>query len=307
MDSVIKKSGYFKSFDGAEIYYESRGTGESIIFCYGIGCLFNHWFPQIKYFSKTHKASMWDYRGHHKSPLPEDKESLTIESLAKDLIAFCEFNEVSSADFVGHSFGCQVMLEAYRLRPDLFKTMSFVNGLYRNPFEHMMPADDLVELINQAKKIYNSAPGLISMLWEKGVTNPLLVPLSSLTGGFNLSQTALKDIEIYARGVSTIDFRVFITFFEDMVAFDAEETLSKIKVPTLIICGSKDALTPMDEQEKMHELIATSELYPVPYGSHCTQLDFPEMVNLKIQNFITDAKTRRLKKDEEHKEQNPIT
>ncbi len=235
---------------------------------------------------------MLDYRGHHKSPIPENKESLTIDSLSRDLIAFCEKNDFKNVDFVGHSFGCQVMLGAYKLRPDLFKTMNFVNGLYRNPFAHLVEADEALELLNQAKKIYNQAPGLISTLWEKGVTNPLLVPLSSLAGGFNLSKTAMKDIEIYARGMSSIDLRVFITFFEEMIRFDAEETLSKIKVPTLIICGSKDALTPMEEQEKMHELIASSELYPVPYGSHCTQLDFPEMVNLKIQHFIEQKKVR---------------
>lgn len=233
---------------------------------------------------------MFDYRGHHKTPIPDNKESLLIDSLARDLISFCEQNDLKKVDFVGHSFGCQVLLHAYSIQPRLFGTMSFVNGLYRNPFNHLIAADDLVELINQAKKIYNQAPGFVSMLWEKGVTNPLLVPLSALTGGFNLSKTALKDIEIYARGVSAIDLRVFLTFFEDMVSFDGESILSKIKIPTLIICGSKDALTPMEEQERMHELITTSELYPVPYGSHCTQLDFPEMVNLKIQNFIEQNK-----------------
>ena len=297
MDSVLKETGYFESFDGASVFFERRGQGEHIIFCYGIGCLFNHWLPQVKHFSKTHTVSMLDYRGHHKTPVPADKESLTVSSLSKDLVEYCKQNNIQKADFVGHSFGCQILLETYRNNPEIFKSLNFVNGLYRNPFEHMIEADDLVELINQAKKIYNQAPGLISSLWEKGVTNPLLVPMSALTGGFNLSKTALKDIEIYARGVSAIDLRVFLTFFEEMVRFNAVETLSKITAPTLIICGSKDALTPMDEQEKMHELIASSELYPVPYGSHCTQLDFPEMVNLKIQNFIGQAKEARKERE----------
>ncbi len=290
MDSVLKESGYFESFDDTEVYFETRGTGEPLFFCYGIGCLFNHWFPQVQYFSKYRKVTMLDYRGHHKSPVPNDKSSLTIASLAMDLIAYCDQNSIKKADFVGHSFGCQVLLLAHEKRPDLFRSLVFVNGLYRNPFEHMIKADDLVELVNQAKKIYNQAPGIISTLWAKGVTNPILVPLSALTGGFNLSQTALKDIEIYARGVSAIDIRVFLTFFEEMVSFDSEDYLSRIRTPTLIICGSKDALTPLDEQEKMHELIANSELYPVPYGSHCTQLDFPEMVNLKLQSFFEEVK-----------------
>lgn len=286
MDSVLKKVGRIQSFDGAEIYYESRGEGPPLIFCYGIGCLFNHWSPQIKHFSKTRETIMFDYRGHHKTPVPENKKSLTIESLAKDLIALCEELQFINVDVVAHSFGVQVLLKAHELRPKLFSKMTFINGLYRNPFEAMIDADKFVEILNQAKKVYNYAPGVFSTLWEKGVTNPLLVPLSALTGGFNLSQTALKDIEIYARGVASVDIRVFLTFFEEMVAFQAKEYLSKIKTPTLIICGSKDALTPMEEQEKMNELIKNSELYVVPYGSHCTQLDFPEMVNLKIQQFL---------------------
>lgn len=295
MESIIKNTGYFESFDNTPIYFESRGHGDPMIFCYGIGCLFNHWLPQVRHFSKYRQVSMLDYRGHHKSIVPNNKETLTIECLARDIIEFCDRNNLRSVDFVGHSFGCQVLLTVNKMRPELFRSMTFVNGLYRNPFEHLVPADNLVDIVNQAKKIYNSAPGLISTLWEKGVTNPLLVPLSSLTGGFNLSKTALKDIEIYARGVSAIDLRVFLTFFEAMVAFDFEDHLSRIKTPTLIICGSKDALTPMDEQRKMHELISTSELYPVPYGSHCTQLDFPEMVNLKIQNFMQEASKSNLK------------
>ena len=229
---------------------------------------------------------MFDYRGHHQTSIPEDKDSLTIEALAKDVIALCEFKGYKKATFVGHSFGCQVLLLVTKMRPDLIEKLIFVNGLYRNPFESLVEAEPMVEGINQIKKAYNRVPQLFSFIWEKGVTNPLLVPASALLGGFNLSKTALKDIEIYAKGVSAIDIRVFLTLFEDMVAFDEEAQLSKLQCPTLIICGSKDALTPLDEQQKMNELIPNSDLYVVPYGSHCTQLDFPEMVNLKIQQFL---------------------
>lgn len=286
MDSVIKETGTIESFDGEQVYFEKRGEGRPLFFCYGIGCLFNHWAPQIQYFAKTKQAIMFDYRGHHRSPIPQDKESLTVESLARDVIALCEHFGFEEADFVGHSFGVQVLLKAHQLRPELFKTMTFINGCYRNPFEHHAKAEVLVELINHAKKVYNSMPGVFTQIWEWGVKNPLFLPASSLTGGFNLSQTSFKDIEIYIRGMSAIDVRVFITFFEQMIEFSAESYLSKITSPVLIISGSKDAITPKEEQEKMNELIPNCEFYVIPYGSHCTQLDFPEMVNLKIQQFI---------------------
>ena len=114
MDSVVKETGFFKSFDQSPIYYEARGSGEPLFFCYGIGCLFNHWDPQIRHFGKTRKAIMMDYRGHHKTPIPTDKETLTIESLADDIISFCEQKNINKADFVGHSFGCQVLLAVHQ-------------------------------------------------------------------------------------------------------------------------------------------------------------------------------------------------
>ena len=286
MDFIVKESGEFSSYDGARIYYESRGQGRPLIFCYGIGCLFNHWSPQIRHFSKKTKTIVFDYRGHHKSPIPKDKDSLTIEALARDLICLCEHLGIESADFVGHSFGVQVLIKAYSKRPELFRTMSFVNGLYQNPFESMVEADKLLEWISQMKRIYNQAPGLMDFLWGKGVSSPLLLILGFLTGGFSFGRTALKDIEIYARGVAAMDVRVFVDFFEEMIAFDGRDILSTLKVPTLILCGSKDALTPMEDQKRMNQMIQESRLHTIPHGSHCTQLDFPDELNLEIQNFI---------------------
>jgi pimeloyl-ACP methyl ester carboxylesterase len=46
-------------------------------------------------------------------------------------------------------------------------------------------------------------------------------------------------------------------------------------------------LTPPNYQTEMHDLIRGSELMKIPYGSHCSQLDFPEFVNLKIAEFIS--------------------
>jgi len=36
----------------------------------------------------------------------------------------------------------------------------------------------------------------------------------------------------------------------------------------------------------MHDHIKQSELISIPYGSHCTQLDMPEYVNLSIDKFL---------------------
>jgi len=286
MQSIEKKTGSFKSFDGAEIYYEIRGQGKPIVFCYGIACLFNHWTHQLQYFSQNYQTIVFDYRGHHKTPVPEDKSNLSIEAIGKDLIGLFEHLGIEKAPIISHSFGSQVLLSAYTERPDIFEKIIMINGIFRNPFALLASADKIIKGINQVKKIYNQFPEIVTTVWEYGVQSPLAVPISGWLGGFNVSKTAQKDIEIYTRGVAGMDIRVFLTLFEDMVRFDQTDLLKSVAAPTLIIAGSKDAVTPVEDQRRFESDIPDSELYIVPYGSHCVQLDFPDMVNSQIQMFV---------------------
>jgi pimeloyl-ACP methyl ester carboxylesterase len=86
-----------------------------------------------------------------------------------------------------------------------------------------------------------------------------------------------------------MDLDVFIKFFEQMMNYDATPVLERIKVPVLIISGTKDGVTPVSHQEKMHHKIKGSQFLRVPYGSHCTQLDLPDFVNLRIEKFLDEV------------------
>lgn len=110
--------------------------------------------------------------------------------------------------------------------------------------------------------------------------------LAGAAGGFNLKLTHFKDIEVYARGVARMDLRTFLVLFEELMKFDGEDILPLVNVPTLIISGENDNVTPQKFQHEFHHKIVGSEFVLVPYGSHCTQLDFPEYINMKIEDFL---------------------
>jgi pimeloyl-ACP methyl ester carboxylesterase len=122
------------------------------------------------------------------------------------------------------------------------------------------------------------------------VDNPVAMLSAGLLGGFNLRLTQYKDIEIYAQGVANISLGVFIPYFEDMMKFRGELIAPTIRVPTFIISGDRDNVTPEKFQKDLHESIKNSIFLRIPYGSHCCQLDFPEFINLKIDDFIRDVK-----------------
>lgn len=281
-------TGHFSSFDGTQIYYESRGKGEPVVLIYGIACLMNHWHHQMEFLAQDHQVITFDLRGHHKSAIPEDKKNLTIEAIAKDIPLLLKALGLSSAHFAGHSFGVQVLLAAHSQNPEMFRTVSFVNGFAKNPIKGMFGLDVIEPLFHFIKSSYQRNPGLIESLWNLGVNNPVAGFGAALVGGFNLKLTEFKDIEIYMRGVSQLSLGAFIPLFENMMEFRGDVLAEKITVPSLIIAGDKDLVTPMKFQHELHEKIAGSELLVVPYGSHCTQLDFPDFVNLKLRQFMTD-------------------
>lgn len=290
MTKVEKQIGHFNSSDNTSIYYECRGSGEPIVFIYGIGCLINHWNPQISYFSDKFQTVVFDIRGHHKSARPSDPNNLTLDAVGEDVFALIQHLKLEKAHIVAHSFGAQALFKAYAKHPEIFKSITLVNGFSKNPIKGMFGLDVAEPIFHLFKQKYTENPELYNILWKTAVDNPLAIVLSGLVGGFNLKLTPFKDIEIYAKGVANIDLDVFLRFFEEMMNYDATDVLTKIDVPTLIISGERDMVTPQKFQTEMHNLISGSELMVVPYGSHCTQLDFPDFVNLKLEKFISQIK-----------------
>lgn len=286
MSLVKKETGTFKSFDGTKIYYELRGEGPPIVMAYGIGCLINHWQHQVKAFSNKYQVIVFDYRAHHQSDIPEDREQLTIDALARDVQALMQHLGLVQASFWGHSFGTQVLIRAYDLFPEMFHSLVFVNGFASNPLKGMFGNDAAMTFFQMLKSGYSSLPETIRHIWKLAVNNPLAIQLSALAGGFNIHLTHLKDIEIYARGIASMDLDCFITLFEQMINYDGRPVYDRIVVPTLIIGGTKDSITPEKYQENMYKKIKSSQLLMVPYGSHCTQLDMPDYVNLRIEKFL---------------------
>lgn len=286
MTKIEKKLGYFKSFDGHQIYFESRGKGEPIVFVYGIACLINHWHHQIDYFSNKGRTLVIDLRGHHKTSKPKDINALDIESLGQDLKALLDHFKIQKAHFVGHSFGVQVLLSAYKSHPEIFRSMAFINGFASNPIKEMFGLGVVEKLYYFIKTKYTENPALWKTLWKLGVESPLAVPFTSLAGGFNLKLTSLKDVQVYAKGVANMDLEVFLRLFEDLMNFEGNSILPSIDCPVLVISGENDRVTPSKFQKEMAHHIPNSEFLLVPYGSHCTQLDFPDYVNLRLEKFF---------------------
>ena len=67
---------------------------------------------------------------------------------------------------------------------------------------------------------------------------------------------------------------------------DATPELAGISVPTLVIVGEDDTLSPPDVARAMHERIAGSELAVLPRAGHLSNLEAPEEFNAAVAGFL---------------------
>jgi 3-oxoadipate enol-lactonase len=67
---------------------------------------------------------------------------------------------------------------------------------------------------------------------------------------------------------------------------DSTPLLAAIHVPTLIVVGDEDTLTPPSAAEAMHRAIAGSELVRIPQAGHLSNLERPDVFTAALAGFL---------------------
>ncbi|MFW2365558.1 MAG: alpha/beta fold hydrolase [Desulforhopalus sp.] len=67
---------------------------------------------------------------------------------------------------------------------------------------------------------------------------------------------------------------------------DQKETLAKVRVPTLILCGAEDELCPIGYHELMHSLIPGSHLEIIDKAGHLSTLEQPEATTMSLLRWL---------------------
>lgn len=284
MKATLVQKNYFNSFDGTEIYYEIHGDkGPVVCLIYGVACQMNHWIYQVQSLSKNYKVLMFDYRGHHKSAM---SENLNMVSVAKDLNSLLDHLKIKSCHVVGHSFGVPVAVKFAGFYPQKTLSLVLINGFVYNPLDELFKVPVSEKLILFLESLESYAPSLSQWIWKKAVNNLITQIGAGLLGGFNLELIPFKDIEIYTQALENLKLKVILDYMQDLIMTDLREDLKQIQTPSLVISGLRDGITPSHQQELMKNLIPDAKLEKIKDGSHCTQLDTPDLVNSLLVDFF---------------------
>lgn len=246
-----------------------QGQGSPLVFVHGFPlnhALFN---AQIPVFADEHRVIAPDLRGFGSSV--ETEGTVSMEDFADDLAAILDFLDVKEPVVLcGLSMGGYIAWQFVRkYRPRL-------RGLVLCDTRASADAPDVVE--NRLK--------LAKMVTERGTQPVVEAMLPKAVGAKTLADR--PEVLDAVRGmILTSDPSGVAAASRGMANRpDMTALLPAIDLPTLVVVGADDALTPVDEMRDMAAAIRGAQFKVVPEAGHLAPLENPVVFNAVLAEFL---------------------
>lgn len=228
-DTLDFKSGY-SEVNGLKMYYEIYGQGKPLLLIHGGGSTIQSTFEKvIPLFAKKRKVIAVELQAHGRTN--DINRDLSFEQDADDLATLLKNLNIDKADFFGFSNGGTTTLQIAIRHPEIVNKIILGSAL--------------------AKR--NGVPEWFWGFMEK----------ASLDNMPEQLKEAYKKVAVDSSGLQIMHDRDAkrMVNFKDI----PDEQIKSIKVPTLIIIGDKDVITP-EHAIELHRQIDNSELAIIPGG-----------------------------------------
>jgi pimeloyl-ACP methyl ester carboxylesterase len=274
------------SRNGAQLFWTSEGKGApAVLLCDGLGCDGFIWRYLQPALARKHQVVHWHYPGHGRSPPPSEARAVSIPSFADDAVAVLDAARVERAVVIGHSMGVQVALEMHRRHRARVEALVLVCGSPGHPLDTFHDTSVLRSLLPLLRKATEALPQGISALTHAAVRSGLALQVA-LFFEVNPQLVHREDLEPYFAHLVSMDPRLFLRTMQAASVHSAEDHLSAVAVPTLVVGGDRDHFTPPWLSRRMALAIPGAELVMVSGGSHTTPLEAPECVEQAVADFL---------------------
>lgn len=273
--------------DTTRLYVRKRSGPNPLtcVLCDGIVCdgfIYKYLWDDLRQWTSV---AHWHYRGHGRSALPVDPEQIDVAAHAADLDAVRLQIGDPPVVLIGHSFGTQVCLEAYRKRPDRVRAMVLMCGSFGRVTHTFRGTDLLANVLPNLLGFAARHPKLARALWSRMPVRGA-VQIAKLTGDIDARSIRVEDMEPYFRHAAHVDFAMFLRMLQHAGDHSAEDLLPDVKVPVLVVAGERDSFTPPYIARAMVEAIPGAELCMLPGGTHAAPLERRREVAERIGGFL---------------------
>jgi pimeloyl-ACP methyl ester carboxylesterase len=253
---------------GTELHYDARGTGPALLFLHAFPLGQFMWDGQAEAFSGDHRVIRFDARGF--GGTPADETPLTMDQIADDGAALMGLLGTEKAVVVGCSMGGYAAFAFARRHPERLV------GLVLQ--------DTRAGADTEEARAYRAT--LAAKILEDGPQAAVDAFLPKLVGETTRRDNPALVARIGERILATSATGIAQALHGLGARPDSSGTLEHIRVPTLVIVGEEDVLTPPAEAEKMARGIAGSRVEVVPRAGHLSNLENPGAFDAVLRGFL---------------------
>ena len=248
--------------NGQSLGYAEAGAGEAmpIVFLHGVGSDKSVWHPQLHHFGQSRRAIAFEYPGYGDSdPAPG---GTTRDDYAAAILSAMEALSVTQAHICGLSLGGVVAIAMHHFAPERCASLILADTFAVHP---------------EGRAIYDR----------------------SVAGSRNLSAMAEARVDILlarpadpevrrevVETMSRIHPAAYRIGAEAVWLADQRDRAGAIRVPTLVICGEQDTITPPALSNELAPLISGARMTVIADAGHLTNLERPNEFNALVEEFI---------------------
>ena len=251
---------FLKSHD-ADLFVTAFGNGPRTMVAHGgwvgSGELWQQPFEEL---SRSWRTVSYDHRGT--GATVNRAETITFEMLVNDLFRVLDALEIDTCVLAGESSGAFVVLEAALRQPQRFSGLVLVDGRY------------------QAGRSEGAARFMAGCKANFEATMEMFVNACTPEADCAAERLWGKQIVMRSDGASAVQL------MECLESVQLEDRVSQIQIPTLLIHGSRDVISPVASSEALAQKLPSSKLVIIEGAGHVPTVTRPTQVVSAIEAFF---------------------
>jgi pimeloyl-ACP methyl ester carboxylesterase len=250
------------------LYYEVAGEGTPLVLIHGGQCDRRTWDDQFQLFARRYRVIRYDVRGFGKSPPP-----VRPYSDVSDLKCLLEYLKVPKAHVIGLSLGGRIGIDFALSHPD--KVLSLV-AVGPGLSGYQWPEDDQKSVMEMTRAARDEGPEKIAELWLK---DPYMAPAME-------NPSVARRLRVLAtdNGPSWLAN----PFLERPIQPPAAKRLKDLRVPTLVVVGSRDVPDIQKIVAQINREVPGVKKVVIEGAGHMVNMEKPEEFNRAVLPFFSE-------------------